>query len=284
MSNKPILHKKPHNRLRLFLGFWKRTISDDIFSLGAQCAFYLILTVVPCLSLGLILTSSNPEIIEGLLNISAELLPAEAAQIVADLLNQTIAASTNTLFSFSALIALFLLLRTVIAIMKALNKAYNVTETRSVLNVLGRAFFATVAIIPAILLAMALIIFGKTISFAIWDAIGFNLSFAPLWNALRYLLTGLILFTFFTLIYRYLPNHEMQWSETFPGAITATGGWWFTSGLFAWYVNNFSNFAVTYGGLAGVFILLSWFYITSIIIMLGGEVNAYLADLRTNRP
>ena len=52
--------------------------------------------------------------------------------------------------------------------------------------------------------------------------------------------------------------------------------------LFSYYVSNFGSYAITYGSLGGVSILLVWLFISSIIIVLGGEINATLEDLRKN--
>ncbi|MNN58498.1 hypothetical protein D3C81_1735470 [compost metagenome] len=66
-----------------------------------------------------------------------------------------------------------------------------------------------------------------------------------------------------------------------PGAMFSTIGWIITSILFSIYVNQFSDFTKTYGSLGGVMILLIWLYISSIIILAGGEINAILLSRRT---
>lgn len=63
----------------------------------------------------------------------------------------------------------------------------------------------------------------------------------------------------------------------------STIGWIITSILFSIYVNQFSDFTKTYGSLGGVMILLIWLYISSIIILVGGEINALLFNRRPIR-
>ena len=67
--------------------------------------------------------------------------------------------------------------------------------------------------------------------------------------------------------------------HTLPGAIFATIGWILASGAFSYYVNNFANYSKAYGSLGAVIILLVWLYITSIMIVLGGEINGTYASL-----
>jgi membrane protein len=59
-----------------------------------------------------------------------------------------------------------------------------------------------------------------------------------------------------------------------PGAIFASVGWIFLSLIFSYYVNNFSNYSQFYGSIGAVIILMLWLLISSIIIILGGEVNS----------
>ena len=55
-----------------------------------------------------------------------------------------------------------------------------------------------------------------------------------------------------------------------------------TSIFFSYYVNNFGRYAITYGSLVGIILLLIWLFISSLIIILGGEINATLKYFETN--
>ncbi|EAD2702300.1 ribonuclease, partial [Listeria monocytogenes] len=57
----------------------------------------------------------------------------------------------------------------------------------------------------------------------------------------------------------------------------STIGWTVASLGFAYYVNNFGNYSATYGSIGVIIILMLWFYLTGIILMIGGELNATLA-------
>ena len=88
----------------------------------------------------------------------------------------------------------------------------------------------------------------------------------------------------FALLYKYSPNvegrHSVSLKSTMPGALFASFGWILISTLFSFYVSNFGKYSVTYGSLGGVIILLIWLFISSIIIILGGEINATLEILK----
>jgi membrane protein len=90
------------------------------------------------------------------------------------------------------------------------------------------------------------------------------------------------MFVVFTLLYWIAPSRRLRLKEVMPGALFSTVGWIVTSVLFSVYVNQFSDFTKTYGSLGGVMILLIWLYISSIIILAGGEINALLLNRRTS--
>ena len=82
------------------------------------------------------------------------------------------------------------------------------------------------------------------------------------------------MFTTFSLIYKYVPNRRLEFNNVIVGTIFTTVGWVTTSLLFSFYVNNFANYGKVYGSLGGVIALISWLYISTLIILLGGELNS----------
>ena len=61
-----------------------------------------------------------------------------------------------------------------------------------------------------------------------------------------------------------------------PGALFFVASWTAITGLFRWYVGHLGKFGVTYGTLGVVIVLLSWLYLTSLLLLLGAELNSAL--------
>jgi len=101
--------------------------------------------------------------------------------------------------------------------------------------------------------------------------------FLALWDVFRYFIILCVMVLIFAALYRYTPSKRLSWREVFPGSVFATIGWVIVSVGFSFYVNNFGNYSRLYGSIGAVIILLTWLFLTSIIIILGGEVNATLA-------
>jgi membrane protein len=76
-------------------------------------------------------------------------------------------------------------------------------------------------------------------------------------------------------VYRYAPARQpARWEWVTWGSAIAATLWLAGSTLFAFYVRAFANYGKTYGALGGVIALLTWFYFSSVIVVLGAEINA----------
>ncbi len=98
--------------------------------------------------------------------------------------------------------------------------------------------------------------------------------FNIIWSILRYCIPLTIMLITFSLIYQYVPNRRLKFNNVIVGTIFTTVGWVTTSLLFSFYVNSFANYEKVYGSLGGVIALISWLYISTLIILIGGELNS----------
>ncbi len=80
----------------------------------------------------------------------------------------------------------------------------------------------------------------------------------------------------FLVIYKYVPNTRTIWRWTWPGALLAAVLFQAATYAFIFYLTNFADFQSVYGPLGSVIVLLLWIYISSMILILGAEVNSEL--------
>lgn len=76
------------------------------------------------------------------------------------------------------------------------------------------------------------------------------------------------------MLYKYTPSRKLRTKEVLPGSIFTTISFGITSFIFSFYVNNFGNYSKLYGGIGAIIILMTWIYLFSVILLLGGELNA----------
>jgi membrane protein len=90
-------------------------------------------------------------------------------------------------------------------------------------------------------------------------------------------LRHLIIFSLLTfstsMLYYALPNTKQRITQTVPGSMLATLLWVSLERIFAFYLDNFHQFSLVYGSLAGIIISLMFFYLISLVFILGAEFN-----------
>ncbi|MDF2725602.1 MAG: ribonuclease, partial [Paenibacillus sp.] len=205
------------------------------------------------------------------------LLPEQTGKEIQSILQEVTNNSRGTLLSIGMIATLWSASNGVNAVIKGVNKAYDAEESRPFWKVRAISLAATVVLALTILLAIVLLIFGEVIGEFLMDGFDFPVGFRLIWGTLKYVFTILFMIVVFSLLYWIVPNRKIRFKTAVPGALFATFGWIASSLLFQFYMNNFGNYSKTYGSIGGIIILLIWLYISSIIIVLGGEVNATLA-------
>ncbi|MBE6055061.1 MAG: YihY/virulence factor BrkB family protein [Clostridium sartagoforme] len=249
---------------------------DDIFALGAQLAYYLMLAFFPLLIflmtvIGFIRLDSA-DILDGL----RAILPNNVFSLVDATVVEIIDSQYVGLLGASIAVTVWSASSGFRAVIKGLNKAYNIKDTRSFIKRSFVAIIFTLALVLVIVLTLAMLVFGEVIGKYILSIFPFKDFITRLWNISRYIIVVLAMIWIFACIYRYAPAKKIPWKEVYGGAILTTFGWIIVSLAFSYYINNIANYSRLYGSIGAVFVLMTWLYITSIILILGAEFNSIL--------
>ncbi|MCC5912352.1 MAG: YihY/virulence factor BrkB family protein, partial [Clostridiaceae bacterium] len=213
----------------------------------------------------------------------AIVLPDEAFDVIQEIVAEITNSNNATLLSFSMLGTLWTASRGTSALIKGMNKAYNVKESRPFWKGKGLGIIFTICLAFIILFSLALLVFGELLGAILVHSLGLTRLFEFIWEIFRYAIPLLSLFITFALLYRFGPNCQLSFKSIYLGAIFATLGWIVISLGFAYYVNNFANYTKIYGSIGGVMILLIWLYLSSLIALLGAEINSTLKYSSNNR-
>jgi membrane protein len=249
---------------------------DDVPAMGAQLTYYLILSFFPFLILVFAVLSFSDITMRDALDNIGRVLPQLSNATIVDAYSEIQKSRSGSILSIGLLATLWSASNGVSAIIKALNKAYDEEENRPFWKVRLISFIFTIILAVMIFLSLVLLIFGKLIGETIYKFTQLPGNFEVLWGFAQYVIPLVTMVAAFVLLYKYTPNLRLRFREAVPGAIFATTGWVITSVLFSFYVNNFGNYTKTYGSIGGIIVLLTWLYLSSILIVLGGEINATL--------
>jgi len=217
---------------------------------------------------------SNPNQIQQQVASMSGMLPEQTRQMISSELHSLAASSSGALgigLVISVLLALWSASRGMSGLMSAVNLAYGERETRSFLRFNGVALVLTIGAIVGGVVAIGLV---GGLPAAV-QAAGFGTFLNWLMLILEWpLLFGLMLVGL-AVLYRYAPDRdEPQWRWVSPGAIVATALWIVGSICFSVYVGNFGSYNKTYGSLGGAVVLMTWLYLTAVVVLLGAAVNA----------
>jgi membrane protein len=272
------VEKRGNNNRSLLKKMWHRIDEDDLPGLSAQMAYYFLLSMFPLLIFLFTLLPYLPIPHQDLLGFINGFAPAEVMDLIENNLDDIMHNRHGGLLSFSILGVIWSSSNGISAVVKAFNKAYNVKETRSFFASTGMNILLNLGMIIVFMMAIILPIFGKEIGVVLFSQLGFKVQFLEFWAALRWFISAVMLFLIFTGLYWIAPNTKLRCRSAFPGAGFSTIGWIVSSVALSFYVDNFSNFSITYGSIGAIIVLMLWLYITAFIIVLGGEINAFYSE------
>ena len=257
---------------------WRESQKDELLGRAAQLSYYALLALFPALIfltalMGLFSVQNfMPELMSYLRNV----LPSDALSMVQRFLTQVAEGSGANILSIGALGALWASSSGVTAIMDALNVVFDVKEDRrSFWHVRLTAIVLTIGLAGFVILSLALVLYGPTIGRWIADLMGFGVAFTWLWNVMQWpVIAGLMLIVV-AAIYHICPDRRYKrWRWVTPGSLFAVLMWLLVSLGFKTYVDNFGDYNKVYGSIAGVIVLMLWFYWSGMVLLLGGEINS----------
>ncbi|GEL78134.1 YihY/virulence factor BrkB family protein [Tenuibacillus multivorans] len=260
--------------------FWKdlyhHFIDDDVVGMSAQLSYFFLLSLFPFLIFLLTLIGFMPIPESSVFNIIYRYFPSDSMDLIVDNINQLMANRNGGLLSFGLILTIWSASNGINALVRVFNRAYETEEDRSFIVTRLISIVMTIAMILVLAVALALPVFGREIGDFIFTILGYSESFIAFWNVFRWILSFVIIIFVLTILYILAPNKEIKLRHAIPGAFVATTGWQLTSLGFSFYVENLGNFSYTYGSLGGMIVLLIWLFLSGMMLIIGGEVNAIL--------
>jgi membrane protein len=261
---------------------WNAMFADNLLGRSAELGFYFIFALFPtlvtaCSILGLAARSAVT-FYEHLLQYLWIVVPPSALGTVLEAFNQTTAAATSGKLTFGLVAALWSASVGFSAIQGSLNVVYRVQESRPYwkarLSAIGITFVLSIVItlmLASLLVADLLARLARLHIYHHFLAASASISL----RTIGWLLATAFLSLLFALIYYFAPDVKVsRWHWLTPGSAFGILGWLLGSLGLRVYVHYINNYSATYGSLGTVIILLTWFYLSGLMLLLGGEINS----------
>src|SRR5436305_231648 len=260
----------------ILLRTWQEFNNDPLLAVAAGVVFYALLALFPAITA---LVSSyalfaRGSTINNHLATLAGMLPSGAFDIVQDQVNRVLAKGDVKLgfaFAFSFLLAVWSANGGTNAMMDALNVAYEEEEKRGFFKLNSVSLAFTFGGLIAALLAIGSIVAVPIIL----ATIGLGSVADAVLRIGRWPVLIIAMLLGLALLYRYGPSRRSaRWQWLTPGSLFATVTWLLGSALLSFYLSNYANYDATYGSLGAAIGLMVWMWMSTIVVLLGAELNA----------
>lgn len=267
---------------------WREYNRDDVGNMGAALTYYAFFSLFPLIILAVTITSfilGEQEARRLIYTNITQVLPGAS-----DLLSDAIDAALNSRAGVGIFAAIGLL--TLIwsasgafdALDKAINRAWKTEKYPNffITKLIGFGMMGVLAVVViASFLITAILTRGRAIA---TNIIGHVPGEDVVWQIVTFGSTLAIVFVVFVLMYRALPRVDVTYKDVWLGALFAAVIWSLVKEGFAYYLgSNFANYDAVYGTLGAVVALLTWIYLSSLIILAGAEFTAETARVHRLR-
>ena len=275
----------------ILLRIWKNIGKDRVVVVAAGVTFYSILALFPAIAALVALYGlfADPAAITSHLDSIAGVVPGGAIEVMRDQITRVASQGRTTLgltFIVSLLVSLWSANAGIKSLFDALNLVYNESEKRSFVKLnLVSLTFTLLAILFVLLAISAMVVVPIVLNF-----LGLGGATEMIFKIARWPALFVVVALALAVIYRYGPSREKpQWRWISWGSALAAVCWISVSILFSWYAENFGSYNKTYGSLGAIIAFMFWIWLSIIVVLIGGEINAEtehqtVRDTTTGRP
>ena len=198
----------------------------------------------------------------------------EQVQPLIGMLDRAAEQAGGKLLFFGVGIALWSVSAVARTLTEAFNVAYQVAETRRWWKQLAVSLAFGPILAVVVIVSVALLLIGPQLVESIAELMDLDDLFVRLWGWLRFPVALFLLAVVLSVVYRFGPNARQRFRSVALGAALAVVLWAVSSVAFSFYLANFANFGLTYGGLGAAMGLLFYLYLCASVVLLGAELNA----------
>ncbi|MHC4380165.1 MAG: YihY/virulence factor BrkB family protein [Planctomycetota bacterium] len=270
--------------LRRLIQLGRRVIEelthDDLSGVAAQMTYYFMLSLFPSLILLVGFFDALPleADVQQFLDRGLRSLPED----IASLLNRYLTEFASRRPSGGLLLWMFVALwassRGIRGARKGLNRVFRCKPESNVVYIKVQDLGLTLAGLLLMGCAYLLLLGGKQLGAAVIGFFDLTVTLQVVWRWLELPITMALMTSFVMLVYRYLPSRRVGFRPLLAGAIPTVITWMLLGGVFRFWLRHMGNFDEIYGGLTSFFLLMFLLWLVSLVLLLGGEITARLAD------
>lgn len=271
--------------MKFFQLLYTRAIDADLFSRASQVAFYFTFAIFPLLYFlvslfGLMLVSSEGLKSE-LYDFLHQLMPRAVYDLMQKTIEEIILNSTGSKATIGLAVTVWSASAGVDAIRNALNAVYGLKETRIWFKIKAQSLFLTSCVASLTAVVLSIVFYGWELVQYVVKALGFEITSPWILLSIKWISILLVMLFACEIIFNLLPDFKkFKWEWVTPGSIVAIVLWIILTSGFRLYLSYFNSYDRAYGSLGAMIILMLWLYLTALVLMIGGAINAVTREIR----
>lgn len=281
VTERPGRARRLRHWLALFGRAAKRMSDEDGFVTAGHLSFTALLALFPFLIFLTALASllGTQDDLQRIVRLMFDSMPHEVAETLEPVVAEVVVGRRAGFLGFSVLMMLWASSSGIEAIRLAFSRAYRVTRFRPFWMRRLQTFFLVMLSILLVPAMSVLLVFGPILWNLVTYWVDLGIAYRLVWTVTRYVVAIAVLFVTLVVLHRWLPNRRQHVRDILPGVIFTVIALMVAATGFSYYLANFANYSVTYGSMASVVIALMFFYMTSVILVLGAYVNAVMLGI-----
>ncbi len=253
-------------------------MANDLHNHAAEMAYFGIMSVFPFFLLltALLTFLPIPSVFDEAMAALRELAPGGVADVLESTVRDVSAQLKMNLVSVTAVGCIWMSIGAMGSTTRGLNKAFGLRDPRHYVRSFGLSLLMALIIGTLLVLAIAAVMASPLIHDAVTKRIDLGSFGNILFVVLRYALTLFFLLLTHAGLYWLCPAVKRSFRLFTPGALFSVSSWVMVSFGLRIYLSHFNNYDKIYGGLGAVILMLFWFYLMSLLLLLGAQIDAVL--------
>lgn len=266
---------------KYLLNLINRIIIDDFLGMAAEMGFWFAIGIFPFMLFMMSFFSllGKKSLFMPIIHFLDTVAPTDSVNLIKEVLNEVIIFQHGGIVAvFGFIITVFLSSNAIFVIIKGLNRALGIEEHRSLVSTRTLSILMVFVNVFVMFITINLIIFGKIILQVVLNFVNLSSVFINILLISRWFVSFIALYIMAYLNYFLLPASEgsekIKSKSALPGTLFFCFCWMFGSWCFSIYINNLHTYNRVYGSIGAFVMLMVWLYYTSLIMLVGGEINS----------
>ena len=257
--------------------FVRSFFDDDIMTTSAALSYYMVFSFFPLLiMISIFLGRLNID--PAMENIINNILPDDVIDVAEKYLEFVNSEGSGNILFASAFFTVYFPVRAVMKLMNGIRRAYNIKRKISFIKRSISLVMYAMAVYIMIVFGIFIISMGDTAVSLLLKMLSLPIYFSDLWRWLKFIILWCISICIILALHYSSSQGKIKLRYMLPGCVISVTVWTVVSALFSFYVKYMGRYSVLYGSIGAVIILLYWFYITSVILLMGAEFSGCLVQ------